>query len=66
MDGLFSLFFYYVRSDKHFLEGVSTSTQSLPFSFVKVVIDMQPPSSFNAALCIICQQDEDRENLVKV
>ena len=24
------------------------------------------PSGFNAAFCIVCQQDEDRESLVKV
>ena len=49
-----------------FLEGVTGSTQTSLFIFVKVVLDILPPSGFNAPLCIICQQDEDGESLVEV
>ena len=51
--------------DKHFIGGVSDSTQTSFFIFVKVVLDIMPPPGFNAALCVICQQDEDIESLVK-
>ena len=60
---MFSPFLCKIYSNKHFLKRVSSSTQMAVFIFVKVALDMPPPSDFNAALYIITKLETFKESL---